>query len=486
MHRIRNWNFKRIVIVFILVLAAVITGITLFLYSKYKKIQKYTYEVEENELTNAELDEETLDVLSGFQTIAIFGVDARNNETLGKGTLADVNMICCINFDTGEIRLLSVYRDTYLDITAKGNFNKLNHAYSAGGPDRALQTLNYNLDLNITDFVTVNWKAVADAINILGGIDIEITPQEFKQINGYITETVESTGVPSTHLKSAGMNHLDGIQAVAYCRLRKMDTDYQRTERQRKVIALAMEKAQHADLKTLLQLIDTVFPQTMTSLDDAEIITLAKSISKYHIGQSDGFPFDKTALDMGSKGDCVVPTKLTDNVSRLHEFLYDRENYQPSATVKAIEQRINQDLKKYKNGGSATYAPAAMPEPDPDSSLESPETSLGEPSANETGGDGEIPDISEAPESTEAPGPGNPGPQTSTEASDDTEFPGSLEEHEMQETTDAPNETTSQDNTPAGPGASGPGITETTAPPAGPPEPAASPEPQEGSQSLLP
>ena len=110
---------------------------------------------------------------------------------------------------------MSVFRDTYLNIDDDNDYNKINHAYFTGGPNDAAKALNKNLDLNITDFVTFNWKAVADGINILGGVDMEISRAEFYYINSFITETVEATGVYSTHLKHAGMTHLDGVQAVA-------------------------------------------------------------------------------------------------------------------------------------------------------------------------------------------------------------------------------------------------------------------------------
>ena len=152
-----------------------------------------------------------------------------------KGTNADVNMICNINRDTGEIRLVSVYRDTYLNVSKEGTYNKLNYAYAVGGPEQAIETLNRNLDLEINDYMTFNWKAVANAIDILGGVDIELSKAEFYYINSFITETVKATGIGSHQLTHAGMNHLDGVQAVAYGRLRLMDTDFARTERQRTV-----------------------------------------------------------------------------------------------------------------------------------------------------------------------------------------------------------------------------------------------------------
>lgn len=296
-----------------------------------------------------EIDMVARENMKGYWTIAVFGVDARDN-AITKGTNADVNIICNINRDTGEIKLVSVFRDTYLNISEGGSYNKLNQAYFVGGPEQAIQTLNRNLDLQINDYMTFNWKAVADAINVLGGVDIELSKAEFYYINGFITETVKATGVGSKHLTHAGMNHLDGVQAVAYGRLRLMDTDYARTERQRKVIAQAFEKAKKADFKTLNVLIGTVFPQVSTSIWVDDLVSNAKNISKFHLGETTGFPQARGNVRMGKKGDVVVPQTLESNVIKLHEFLFGDADYVPSQTVKNISAKIAADTGMYKEG----------------------------------------------------------------------------------------------------------------------------------------
>ena len=287
----------------------------------------------------------------GFWTIAIFGVDSRDG-TLEKGALSDVEMICNIDKATGEIKLLSVYRDTYLKINSKGTYHKINEAYFKGGHKQAVEALNENLDLNIDDYATFNWKAVADAINILGGVDLEITDSEFAYINGFITETVNSTGIGSYQLKKAGMNHLDGVQAVAYARLRLMDTDFNRTERQRKVVNLAMDKAKKADFGTLSTLVSAVFPQISTSIGMNDIMSIAKGIKKYHIGETAGFPFSRTTMKIG-KMDCVIPSTLESNVVQLHQFLYNKENYSPSSAVIKISDRISKESGVTEPGKNA-------------------------------------------------------------------------------------------------------------------------------------
>lgn len=276
----------------------------------------------------------------GYWTIAVFGVDSRDGN-LGKGALSDVEMICSIDKKTGEIRLVSVFRDSYLRIDNDDTYHKINEAYFKGGHRQAVEALEQNLDIKIDDYATFNWKAVVDAINVLDGVDIEITDREFAYINGFITETVNSTGVGSYQLDHSGMNHLDGVQAVAYARLRLMDTDFNRTERQRKVLNLAMEKAKAADFNTLKTLIGTVFPQISTSVGVDDLIMMAKDARKYYIGQTSGFPFAHVEMKIG-KMDCVIPATLESNVIQLHSFLYDDDSYSPSGTVRKISSHISE------------------------------------------------------------------------------------------------------------------------------------------------
>lgn len=288
---------------------------------------------------------------TGTWTVAVFGVDSRDGNT--KKALADVQMICTLDWETGEIRLVSVYRDTYLKIDSKGTYHKINEAYFKGGQKQAVDALAENLDLDIDDYATFNWKAVAEAINVLGGIDLEITPAEFKYINAFITETVNSTGLGSVQLKQAGPNHLDGVQAVAYCRLRLMDTDFQRTERQRKVITLALEKARQADAATLTSLAKAILPQISTSVGIDDVLPLVKDISRYHIADTAGFPFSRETKRVG-KMDCVIPTTLESNVIQLHHFLYGENTlYSPSSAVKKISAHISEETGLYEEGKAA-------------------------------------------------------------------------------------------------------------------------------------
>ena len=348
---------------------------------------------------------------TGIWTVAVFGVDSRDGNT--KKALADVQMVCTLDRETGEIRLASVFRDTYLKIDSKGTYHKINEAYFKGGQKQAVDALEENLDLKIDDYAAFNWKAVAEAINVLGGIDLEITPAEFKYINGFITETVNSTGIGSTQLKQAGANHLDGVQAVAYSRLRLMDTDFQRTERQRKVIALALEKARQADAGTFTNLAKAILPQISTSVGIEDVLPLVKDIDQLHIADTAGFPFSRETKRVG-KMDCVIATTLESNVIQLHQFLYGEDTpYHPSSGLKKISAHISEETGLYEEGAAAPSK----------SSSGSGKTD----SKDKTGG-------ADAPKETEASKPQETIPETSAEETEETRETISIKESEKETT----------------------------------------------------
>ena len=211
----------RRLIVFAILEVFVLAGIFsyAFVLKQYNKIQRPDFEA--SKVENTVLSSEEIQKMKGYWNIAAFGVDSRDS-SVGRGNNSDVIIIVSINRENGEIRMCSVFRDSYLSLS-NGSYSKINAAYAIGGPEQAVRALNQNLDLNITDYATFNWKAVATGIDILGGVDIDLTDAEFKYINSYITETVKATGIGSVQLTHAGQNHLDGVQAVAYARLRYMD-----------------------------------------------------------------------------------------------------------------------------------------------------------------------------------------------------------------------------------------------------------------------
>lgn len=203
-----------------------------------------------------------------------------------------------------------------------------------------MNMLNKNLDLNITDFVTVDFNVVADVIDLLGGIEIDVQEDEIQWINGYQEEGSQVTGKDIVPVEYAGTQTLNGLQALSYCRIRyTTGSDFKRTERQRTVLEKMMEKAKGMDLLTLNSIIDQVFPNILTSMSNAELIGLAKDVASYNLVDTTGFPFELQAANI-SAGDCVVPVNLSQNVLELHQWLFGSDGYTPSATVQEISNTI--------------------------------------------------------------------------------------------------------------------------------------------------
>ena len=226
-------------------------------------------------------------VMKGYTTIGLVGLDNRSNKL--KSGNSDTMIIASINNDTKKVKLVSVYRDTYLrigeDSEGNGQYSKANAAYAKGGAEQFLNMLNTNLDLNVTDFVSVDFQAVAEAVELLGGIDVELKEEEVVHLNNYCVETSKVTGMDYTPLKkTAGVHHLNGVQTVAYARIRyTAGNDFRRAARQREVIYKIVEKAKNADVATLSKILDKVFPNIYTSFSKAEILQMGMSMLSYDI-----------------------------------------------------------------------------------------------------------------------------------------------------------------------------------------------------------
>ena len=276
---------------------------------------------------------------SGYTSFVLYGVDSRTGE-LTKDCHSDTIMILSLNRSSKEVKIVSVYRDTYLDNT-NGEYRKATECYFYGGPERSVNMLNKNLDLDIKDYVAVNFNAVVKVIDLLGGIDLEITDEEMNYINGYCVENQQVTGVSYTPLSSSGYVHLEGIQALAYCRIRYTEGwDFKRTERQRTVLTLVYQKAIRQGPAALLSIANTMLPEISTSMSSVELISLATGIGSYKIGEQTGFPFNQVSANVDA-GDCVIPVTLSDNVSQLHSFLFGDASYVPSETVQDISAQIS-------------------------------------------------------------------------------------------------------------------------------------------------
>lgn len=332
----RKRQKRKVILVILAVLLALVALAFAFVWNKYGKMG--IINIRDKDVKMNDLSPDTMKGMEGYDNIALFGLDNRSTGNFESGN-SDTIIVVSINKKSGEIKMASVYRDTYLDI-GEDKFRKANAAYANGGPKQAIEMLNKNLDLNVTDYVSVDFSALVDAIDLLGGIELDITPEEAKWLNGYVVETNAVTGHNSGSV-SAGENvHVDGVQATSYARIRYVGLDYQRTERQRIVITKMFEKAKSCDLFTLNSLMDELLPQISTSLSPTEMLGLAANVGKYHMGENTGFPFEKESHDVGSLGDMVIPIDLEQNVIQLHQFLYTDEPYTPSETVKNLSATI--------------------------------------------------------------------------------------------------------------------------------------------------
>ncbi len=347
-----------LLIVEVIILVGAIAALGLILKTTDEDTGIVRYDIEDVEVSS-DVKGKWSEVEETYTNIALFGVDARNGK-LSTGTRTDTIMILSVNNNTGEARLVSVYRDTYLNL---GNdvYNKCNAAYAKGGPEQAISMLNMNLDLYITDFVTIGFEGMMEVVDAVGGVEIDIQENEIKHLNNYQASMYATEENPNNlttdyvPITEPGLQTLSGYQAVAYCRIRAVGNDFGRTERQRKVLQAILDKAKTLSPSQLNDIADAVFPMVATSLDINEILSLVANVANYEIVGSSGFPFDTniTTGKIGSKGSCVIPMDLSTNVELLHEYLYPEIEYTPSPEVLEYSDIIEQHTSPYVGTMSA-------------------------------------------------------------------------------------------------------------------------------------
>ena len=286
--------------------------------------------------------------LTGYTTYALFGIDHRDKNTALGGENSDTIIIASVNNDTKDVKLVSVYRDTLLNL-GNDTYSKANAAYAYGEAEQAITMLNTNLDLNISEYATVNFNALTTIIDDLGGLDMDMSYAEIVHMNNYCVETSEETGKDYTPIELPDRPddieavqyhyHLNGVQATSYCRIRyTASLDMGRTERQRRVIQMIVSKAKSAGLGKIFKIMDDVFPMVTTSMTKDEILQLLPTLIGYSVDDTTGFPSSFKFSNV--KGSIIVPTTLESNVIELHKFLYGDEAYTPSATVLANSEKI--------------------------------------------------------------------------------------------------------------------------------------------------
>lgn len=340
MSKPRKKRRKVLFILEIIVLLLFIGGLYVYgqISAKLDKIDIQETDLQEQDIvTNDQAPQ-----MTGYTTYALFGLDHRSrNEKLNTEN-SDTIIIASINNDTKAVKLVSVYRDTLLNVK-DDTYSKANAAYALGGPAQAVNMLNTNLDLNITDYVSIDFDALVTVVDCLGGLDIPLSYAEIVHMNNYCVETAEETGKSYTPVELpepkpedqeaiVGTYHLNGVQATSYCRIRyTASLDMGRTERQRRVIQMIVDKAKKAGLSTIFDIMDQVFPMVKTSVSKTEILKLIPAMIGYSIDETTGFPQDYKFATV--KGSVIVPTTLDSNVLKLHQFLYGNTNYTPTQDV---------------------------------------------------------------------------------------------------------------------------------------------------------
>lgn len=340
MSKPRKKRRKVLFILEIIVLLLFIGGLYVYgqISAKLDKIDIQETDLQEQDIvTNDQAPQ-----MTGYTTYALFGLDHRSrNEKLNTEN-SDTIIVASINNDTKAVKLVSVYRDTLLNVK-DDTYSKANAAYALGGPAQAVNMLNTNLDLNITDYVSIDFDALVTVVGCLGGLDIPLSYAEIVHMNNYCVETAEETGKSYTPVELpepkpedqeaiVGTYHLNGVQATSYCRIRyTASLDMGRTERQRRVIQMIVDKAKKAGLSTIFDIMDQVFPMVKTSVSKTEILKLIPAMIGYCIDETTGFPQDYKFATV--KGSVIVPTTLDSNVLKLHQFLYGNTNYTPTQDV---------------------------------------------------------------------------------------------------------------------------------------------------------
>lgn len=336
----RKRGIGKIIFLILEILVILVLAAGLYIWSKLDELNRTVVD-EEAVGISEEIDE---DLVQGYTNIALFGLDTRDSDASLATGRSDTIMVVSINNDTSEIRMISVYRDTYLGIDdGEGNLSylKANSAYASYGAEGAIRMLNQNLDLDITDYVTVDFYALVEVVDLMGGVELEITEAEAEVINKWIDATAEIVGVESSHISGAGTYLCDGVQTTAYCRIRSTSGgDFTRAQRQRTVLAQLFKSARTSSLTTLNSVIDAVLPDVETSLSNAEILSLASHLVSYSLADTSGFPFDLTTATYDSVGSVDVPCTLETNVTQLYAFFFEEEDYKPSSTVQSISDTI--------------------------------------------------------------------------------------------------------------------------------------------------
>lgn len=329
-----------IVIVAVLIVAAVCGAVAYHLYGQMvDKLGKVnTVSLDKDDL---DIDSQVAKDLKDYRNILLLGIDTRAGES-DDNCRSDASIILSINKKTNDVKLISVVRDSYMDVEENGThvLDKLTHAHAYGGPKDTIRAINRNMDMNISEYVRVNWQTVADVVDSMGGITVNVKDYEISEMNKYIKDTNKSLKGDKTLIKKAGKQKLNGIQAVTYCRIRKVGNgDMERSERMRTVIKGTYSKIKEMKLSELSDMADKTLPEITTNISAKSMTSLMLDFSGYEIKDSQGWPYNWDGATINGVSYDVAIT-LESNVAKLHEKVFGQKNYDPTDRVKEISKQV--------------------------------------------------------------------------------------------------------------------------------------------------
>ena len=350
---IKTWQRIVIIAVFLVILFGLSCYAAFQQYLGYiAKEVKDDEVIQENELSCVDM--------KGYVNIVLLGVDSRSMEKDAlKAANTDAIIVVSMNERNKDVNVVSVFRDTYLRMGDTSTYEKINAAYYFGGAQMAMKSLNQAMDLNIKKYVLFNFKMVADLVDAVGGIKVDVKEREIDELNKYTKETAKHIGQKKyKKVKKPGKQKLEGVQAVSYGRIRKgVGDDFRRTSRMRTVIKKVTKKLKKKNLWQLKRIMETCLDDCKTNLSQNDMIGFAQRMSKVNFNKSVGYPYTvKTGMLNGRS--YVFPGNLEESARRLHKEFYGDEEYEPSDTLLEISNYIisqvgaggtdSDDLGKYQ------------------------------------------------------------------------------------------------------------------------------------------
>lgn len=319
-----NISLKKLIFFTIFIFLILLINLVIITNNYLSKINKIT--IDKNDLSikeyTLEKSEDNIIPNNDINNIALFGID----ETEGIKGRSDCIMILTVDNIHKKLKLSSIIRDSYVVIPTKDKKDKINHAYAFGGPQLAVKTLNTNFNLNLSQFVTVNFSSLPKIIDEFGGITLDITTDELKHINNYINDLNHKNGTNSPNIITSGSQKVDGTQALAYCRIRYTDGgDFERSKRHRTVINQIIDKCKNIPLSQYSSFLDELLPLVDTNLESSEILSIAVNLSllKDCPLLQDSFPRDEDSNGKLIGGIYYYVFDENTTTQKMHQFIFE-------------------------------------------------------------------------------------------------------------------------------------------------------------------